>query len=204
MNIVTCLDLEGVLLPEIWHMCATYTGIKDLNLSTRDIADYDQLMTLRIATLRKHNITYATVRDLIVRHISPLVGALDFLSWLSSRYNPVIVTDSFTQFLEPLRARLHNPFILCNSLDIDAQGYIVAHRMRIAKDGKKNTVQAFQSIGCKVIAIGDSYNDIDMIKTAELGVLFRAPETIQTAHPDIPTCTEYTQLQAILQNFTKL
>ncbi len=189
---VTCLDLEGVLVPEIWIAFAEETGINELRLTTRDISDYDVLMKKRISVLKEHDLKLKDIQNTIEK-INPLDGAKEFLDELRSLCQVIILSDTFTQFAQPLMKKLGMPTIFCNSLSVSADGFIVGHIMR-QMNGKYHAVKALQSIGYRTIASGDSFNDLEMIKQAEAGFLFRPPEHIAKEYNQFPTFTEYNEL----------
>ena len=189
---VVCLDLEGVLVPEIWIGVSKKTGIDELKLTTRDISDYDVLMKRRIGILDQHNLKLKDIQDVIAT-IKPLDGAERFINELREITQVVILSDTFTQFAAPLMKQLGWPTIFCNELIIDKAGRIADYKLR-QKDGKKHAVIGFHSMGFKVIAAGDSYNDLSMIKEADGGVLFCPPEKIIAENPDIPVSLNYDDL----------
>lgn len=191
MNIV-CLDLEGVLVPEIWIAFAEESGIPELRRTTRDEPDYDRLMAFRIATLREHGLGLPQIKDVISR-IDPLPGARAFLDALRERTQVVILSDTFEEFARPLMAKLGWPTLLCNSLEVSDVGEILSHRMR-CENSKLTTVRALQSCGYETIAAGDSFNDLAMIRASKAGFLFRSTPAIQEANPDLPAFTEYADL----------
>ncbi|WP_317414688.1 bifunctional phosphoserine phosphatase/homoserine phosphotransferase ThrH [Thermophilibacter provencensis] len=191
MNIV-CLDLEGVLVPEIWIAFAEESGIPELRRTTRDEPDYDRLMAFRIAMLREHGLGLPQIQDVISR-IDPLPGARAFLDALCERTQVVILSDTFEEFARPLMAKLGWPTLLCNSLEVSADGEILRHRMR-CENSKLTTVRALQSCGYETIAAGDSFNDLAMIRASKAGFLFRSTPAIQEANPDLPAFTEYADL----------
>jgi len=189
---VTCLDLEGVLVPEIWIAFAEKTGISELRLTTRDISDYDVLMKKRLDILKEHKLGLSAIQDVIAQ-IDPLPGAKDFLDELRTRCQVIILSDTFTQFSLPLMKKLGMPAIFCNELIVDADGMINGYKLR-QQNGKYHAVCALQSIGFDTIAAGDSFNDLAMIKQSQKGFLFRAPEHIIAENPAIPAFTEYADL----------
>jgi len=191
---LVCLDLEGVLVPEIWINVALATGIEELKLTTRDISDYDVLMNKRIGILHQHNLKLKDIQK-VIGSMDPLEGAGDFLAELKSLTQVVILSDTFDQFARPLMEKLHWPTLFCNTLVIDESGAIAGYRLR-QKDGKRKAVEAFKTIGLAVIASGDSYNDITMLKTANAGVLFRPPENVKAEFPELPAVDTYTDLLA--------
>ncbi len=191
MNLV-CLDLEGVLVPEIWVSFAEASGIGELKLTTRDIADYDALMKRRIAILREHAVTLSDIRR-VAGAIRPLAGAKAFLDTLRARMQVVILSDTFSEFAAPLMGKLGWPTLFSNALVVDSSDMIQDYILR-QRDGKRRAVQAFHSIGFDVIAAGDSYNDLSMLSEAKRGILFRAPEAIAREFPQFPLVTTYEAL----------
>lgn len=189
---VVCLDLEGVLVPEIWISVAEKTGIAELRRTTRDEPDYDILMKGRIDILRQHNLTLADIQD-VISTMEPLKGAKEFMAELRSMTQAVILSDTFDQFAKPLMKQLGWPTIFCNTLEVDENNMITGYRLR-QKDGKKFAVQGFHSMNLKVFASGDSYNDLSMIKEAEGGMLFCPPERIIKENPSIPVGYNYEDL----------
>lgn len=187
------MDMEGVFTPEIWIALAEKTGIAKLRLTTRDIPDYDELMRGRLALLREHGLGLADVQA-VIGTLDPLPGALEFTQWLRQRLPLVILTDSFQEFVGPLQAKLEHPVIFCNNLVVDAAGRITGYRLR-QPDGKKHAVAAFQSLGFRVIAVGDSYNDTSMLLEADHGILFRPPANVAAGFPQFPALREYTALR---------
>ena len=197
-----CLDLEGVLTPEIWEAVAVAFGIDKLKLTTRDIPDYDVLMKQRLKILRNNNITLKDIQE-IIADIDLLPGALDFLEWLRSNTQVIIATGSFIEFIQPLAKKLNYPLIFCHNLEIDKTGMIVNYSLRL-KDMKKKTVRALKKLKYNVIAVGDSYNDIRMLKEADFGILFRPPANVQKEFPQFPVVTEYSELKNHISNHLKL
>lgn len=191
MNIV-CLDLEGVLVPEIWIAFAEASGIPELKRTTRDEPDYDKLMKYRIAILREHGLGLKEIQDTIAK-IDPLPGAKEFLDELRSITQTIIISDTFTQFAAPLMKKLGMPTIFCNTLEVADNGEITGFRMRI-KDSKLTTVRALQSAGFETIASGDSYNDLGMIKASKAGFLFRTTDKIKADFPEYPAFEEFDDL----------
>ncbi len=190
---ILCSDLEGVFVPEIWINVALHTKIEALKLTTRDISDYDVLMKRRIAILKEHGLTLPDIQS-VIRKIEPLDGAVDFLNWIRSRHQIIIVSDTFVQFAGPLMEKLGWPTLFCNSLDVASDGSITGYQLR-QKDGKRKTVEALKSLNYRVIAFGDSYNDISMLKQADASFLFRPPANVQKEFPEIPVVENYVQLQ---------
>lgn len=189
---VSCLDLEGVLVPEIWIAFAEETGIPELRLTTRDISDYDVLMKKRIGILEENGLGLKEIQATIEK-IEPLSGAKEFLDQLRQITQVIILSDTFTQFADPLMRKLGMPTIFCNELLVSAGGKITGYKMR-QDNGKFHAVKALQSIGYSTIAAGDSFNDLAMIKASQAGFLFRAPQHIIAENPAIPAFTEYEQL----------
>ena len=191
MNIV-CLDMEGVLVPEIWISFAEASGIPELRRTTRDEPDYDKLMHFRLDILRRNNLGLSGIQDVISR-IEPLPGARDFLDRLREKTQVIILSDTFTQFAGPLIKKLGMPTIFCNSLEVDGSGTITGYRMRV-KNSKLATVKALQSIGFDTIAAGDSFNDLAMIQASKAGFLFRSTPQIRAEHPELPAFEEFDDL----------
>ena len=196
MNIV-CLDLEGVLVPEIWIAFSEASGIPELRRTTRDEPDYDKLMRWRLATLKEHGLGINEIRETIAK-IDPMPGAKEFLDELRSVTQAVILSDTFEEFAGPLMKKLGMPTIFCNSLEIAPDGEVTGFKLR-AKKTKLVTVKAFQSIGYDTIAAGDSFNDLDMIKASKAGFLFRSTEQIKKDHPELPAFEEYDDLLAAIK-----
>jgi len=194
---ILCTDLEGVLVPEIWINVARKTGIEELKLTTRDIADYDVLMRKRLDILDRNGLKIKDITD-VIESMSPLDGAPDFLDWLRCRIQVIVVSDTYVEFAKPLMAKLGWPTLLCNSLRIDDSGAIADYRLR-QSDGKRHVVTALHSLNYEVIAMGDSYNDITMLQTAEHGILFRPPDNVIEAYPQFPVTKTYAQLQQALE-----
>ena len=191
MNIV-CLDLEGVLVPEIWIAFSEASGIPELRRTTRDEPDYDKLMKYRIAILKEHGLGLKEIQDTIAK-IDPLPGAKEFLDELRTLSQVIIISDTFTQFAAPLMKKLGMPTIFCNTLEVADNGEITGFRMRI-KDSKLSSVRALQSIGYETIASGDSYNDLAMIKASKAGFLFRSTDKIKADYPELPAFEEFDDL----------
>lgn len=189
---ITCLDLEGVLVPEIWIAFADAVGIPELRRTTRDEPDYDKLMNFRIKILKENGLGLKEIQDTI-KKIDPLPGAKKFLDELRSFCQTIILSDTFSQFAAPLMEKLGQPTIFCNSLEVSASGEITGYKMRCEKS-KLTTVKALQSIGFETIASGDSFNDLGMIQASKAGFLFRSTEKIIKEYPQYPAFTEYSQL----------
>ena len=196
MNIV-CLDLEGVLVPEIWIAFAEASGIPELKRTTRDEPDYDKLMKYRLDILNQHGLGLKEIQDTIAT-IDPMPGAKDFLDELRSLTQAVILSDTFSQFAKPLMKKLGWPTIFCNELIVDDNGKIADYHLRCEKT-KLTTVRALQSCGFETIASGDSFNDLAMIRASKAGFLFRAPDSIKADYPDIPACDTYDELLALIK-----
>ena len=193
---IVCLDLEGVLVPEIWIAFSEASGIPALRRTTRDEPDYDKLMHFRMDILKEHGLGLQKIQETIEK-IDPLPGAGEFLDALRERTQVLILSDTFTEFAAPLMKKLKWPTIFCNSLEVGEDGMITGYRMRCEKS-KLTTVRALQSIGYETIACGDSYNDLDMIMAGKDGFLFRSPERIRLEHPDIPAFETYDELLGAL------
>ena len=190
--IITCLDLEGVLVPEIWIAFADTVGIPELRRTTRDEPDYDKLMKYRINILKEHGLGLKEIQDTI-KKIDPLPGAKEFLDSLRKKCQTIILSDTFEQFAAPLMEKLGMPTIFCNSLEVGANGEITGYKMRCEKS-KLTTVKALQSIGYETIASGDSFNDLGMIQASKAGFLFRSTPQIIKDYPQYPAFTEYSEL----------
>lgn len=189
---ITCLDLEGVLVPEIWIAFAEATGIPELKKTTRDEPDYDKLMKYRINILKEHGLGLKEIQETIAK-IDPLPGAKEFLDELRSFTQAIILSDTFEQFAAPLMKKLGLPTIFCNTLEVSPSGEITGYKMRCEKS-KYTTVKALQSCGFETIASGDSFNDLGMIQASKAGFLFRTTEKIKADHPQYPAFTEYSEL----------
>lgn len=193
---VVCLDLEGVLVPEIWIAFADTVGIPELRRTTRDEPDYDKLMKYRIGILKEHGLGLKEIQDTIAK-IDPIPGAKEFLDELRSLTQVIIVSDTFTQFAAPLMKKLGMPTIFCNTLEVAQNGEITGYRMRVEKS-KLTTVKALQAMGFETIAAGDSYNDLGMILNSKAGFLFKSTDKIKADYPDLPAFEEYGEfLEAI-------
>ena len=194
---LACLDLEGVLVPEIWIAFAEQTGIEKLRLTTRDIPDYDELMRGRLKILDENNLKLADIQK-VIQKIKPLEGAYDFLGWLKSEFQVIILSDTFYQFAGPLMAQLDYPTLFCNEVIVDKEGRIANYRLRQA-DGKTKAVTALQSLNFQVVAAGDSYNDTGMLKKADAGIFFRPPESITKEFPQFPVTHQYGEMKQAFQ-----
>lgn len=193
---VICTDLEGVFVPEVWINVAAKTGIPELKLTTRDVSDYNVLMKQRIKILAEHGLKLKDIQNVIAT-IQPLDGAREFLWWLRNLTQVIVVSDTFAQFAEPLMKQLDRPTIFCHNLVIDDQDNIVDYTLR-QKDPKRKVVQALQSLDYKVIAFGDSYNDISMLQQAEIGILFCPPDNVIADYPELPVVYNYNDLKQII------
>ncbi|MCQ2481730.1 MAG: bifunctional phosphoserine phosphatase/homoserine phosphotransferase ThrH [Clostridia bacterium] len=196
MNIV-CLDMEGVLVPEIWIAFAEVTGIPELKLTTRDEPDYDKLMKYRINILKEHGLGLKEIQDVIAK-IDPMPGAKEFLDELRSITQVIILSDTFEQFATPLMKKLNWPTIFCNTLEVAENGEITGFKMRCEKS-KLTTVKALQSMGYETIASGDSFNDLGMIQASKAGFLFKSTEQIKKDYPQYPAYEEYDELLAAIK-----
>ncbi len=194
---ITCLDLEGVLVPEIWIAFAEASGIPELKRTTRDEPDYDKLMKWRIGILKEHGLGLKEIQETIGK-IDPIPGAKEFLDELRSFSQVIIISDTFTQFATPLMKKLGWPTIFCNSLEVAENGEITGFQMRI-ENSKLTTVKALQSIGYETIASGDSYNDLGMIKASKAGFLFKSTDKIKAENPELPAYDTYEELMAAIK-----
>jgi len=196
--VVACLDLEGVLVPEIWINVAAKTGIEELRRTTRDEPDYDRLMRGRLAILDRHGLTLGDIQDVIAT-IRPLDGAAAFLDWLRSEAQVIILSDTFAEFAKPLMAQLGYPCLFCHSLDVEgARGRIRDYRLRI-DDGKRRAVAALRALNFRAVAAGDSYNDTTMLAEADAGILFRPPDNVIRDFPQFPVTRTYDELRAAFE-----
>jgi phosphoserine/homoserine phosphotransferase len=194
---IACLDLEGVLVPEIWINVAERTGIEELRLTTRDIPDYDQLMTRRLSILEENNLGLPDIQT-VIGGMSPLPGAREFLDWLRERAQVVILSDTFYQFAAPLMRQLGWPTLFCHRLEIGEGGRVSNYHLR-QKDQKRQAVRAFHQMNFRVIAAGDSYNDTAMLSEADVGILFRPPKNVIEEFPQFPVTRSYDELQMEFQ-----
>ena len=194
---ITCLDLEGVLVPEIWIAFAEATGIEELKKTTRDEPDYNKLMNYRLKILKEHGLGLKEIQKTIEK-IDPMEGAKEFLDELRSFSQVVIISDTFEQFAAPLMKKLGWPTIFCNSLEVAENGEITGFKMRV-ENSKYSTVKALQSIGFETIASGDSFNDLGMIKNSKAGFLFKSTEAIKADHPELPAYEEFGDLLAAIR-----
>ncbi len=194
---MVCLDMEGVLVPEIWIAFSEKSGIPELKRTTRDEPDYDKLMKFRIDILREHGLGIREIQDVIAQ-IDPLPGAREFLDELRTLTQVVVISDTFEQFAKPLMEKLNWPMLMCNSLEIDDEGMIVTHKMRV-KPSKYTTVRALQTIGYDTIAAGDSHNDLAMIRASKHGFLFKSTDAIKAENPDLPAFEEFDEFLAAIK-----
>ena len=190
---IACLDLEGVLVPEIWIGFAEKTGITELRATTRDIPDYDVLMKQRLKLLKENKLGLSDIQE-VISTMSPMEGAVDFVAWLKERFQLVILSDTFYEFSEPLMRQLNFPTLLCHRLIVDSNGFITDYKLR-QKDPKRQCVKAFHNLNFRVIASGDSYNDTTMLSEAEAGILFRAPSNVVEEFPQYPSVGNYEELK---------
>lgn len=191
---IACLDLEGVLVPEIWINVAERTGIAELRRTTRDEPDYDVLMRGRLAILDRHGLGLRDIQA-VIGGMRPLDGAAEFLAWLRSRTQVIILSDTFSQFAAPLMRQLGWPTLFCHALEVDAGGRITGYRLRI-DDGKRRAVEALRALNFRVVAAGDSYNDTSMLAAAHAGILFRPPQNVVDDFPQFPVTHDYEALRA--------
>lgn len=193
---VICADLEGIFVPEVWINVAEKTGIEELRLTTRDISDYDVLMKKRLSILAENGLKLKDITDAIAT-MEPLDGALEFLDWLRSQLQLIIVSDTYVEFAKPLMEKLKWPTLFCHSLSVDNKGMITGYNLR-QKDSKKMTVLSLQSLNFKVIAVGDSYNDITMLEKADEKILFRPPDNVRDEFPHFFVSYGYEELKKII------
>ena len=198
---ITCLDVEGVLVPEIWIAFAEASGIPELKKTTRDEPDYDKLMSWRLGILKEHGLGLKEIQETIAK-IDPLPGAREFLDELRTFSQVILISDTFTQFATPLMEKLGWPTLFCNSLEVAEDGEITGFKMRV-EQSKLSTVKALQSIGFDTIASGDSYNDLGMIQASKAGFLFRSTEQIKADHPELPAYETYDELLTAIKDAMK-
>lgn len=194
---IVCSDLEGVFVPEIWINVAEKTGIDELKLTTRDISDYDVLMKKRLDILKQNKLKLKDIQD-VIDEMEPLPGALEFLNWLRSQTQVIVVSDTYVQFTGPLMKKLGYPTLFCHTLEVSENNSVTGYKLR-QKEGKKKTVQALRSLKYNIIAMGDSYNDIDMLREADMGILFCPPQNVMDEFPELPVTTDYGQVRQILE-----
>jgi phosphoserine / homoserine phosphotransferase len=196
---VVCSDLEGVFVPEVWINVSKKTGIEELKLTTRDISDYNVLMKRRLEILRQYNLTLHDIQH-VISSLEPIPGAKDFINWLQSKTQLIIVSDTFVEFADPLMEKLGRPTLFCHHLTVDRDWNILDYNLR-QKDSKKKVVEALQSLEYKVIGIGDSYNDITMLEQADAGILFRPPQNVINDHPGLPVVHTYNELKQMINSY---
>lgn len=199
MSFIACLDLEGVLVPEIWIEFSKKTGIKELQATTRDISDYSELMKMRLDVCAKNQLRINDIQEVIAQ-MSPLPGAKEFLYGLKQRFQVVILSDTFYQFAEPLMKQLDYPTLFCHNLVIDDAGRINDFKLRM-NDQKRASVKAFKALNFKVLSAGDSYNDISMLLESDKGVLFCPPQNIIDEYPQLTVSSNYTELNSAFDEF---
>lgn len=196
---IICSDLEGVFVPEVWINVAERTSIPELRLTTRDISDYDVLMNRRLKILKEKGLKLKDIQDVIAT-IKPLDGANDFINWIKELTQFIIVSDTFSQFAEPLMKQLNRPTLFCHNLIVDKDDNITGYKLR-QEDPKRKVVEALQSLEYKVIAFGDSYNDVSMLLKADVGILFCPPQNVIDEYPQLPVATNYVQLKEMLSKY---
>lgn len=197
--IIVAMDLEGVLVPEVWISFAEKTGIPELRLTTRDISNYDVLMKRRLEILKQNNLKLRDIQA-VIDTMEPLPGAVEYMAWLRERYQAVILSDTFYEFASPFMRKLGWPTLYCNSLVTDAENNVIDYKMRIL-DGKRHAVLAFKQLNFDVVAMGDSYNDTSMLAEAGVGILFRPSENVKREFPQFPVATEYETVKNIITEF---
>ncbi|HOP00150.1 MAG TPA: bifunctional phosphoserine phosphatase/homoserine phosphotransferase ThrH [Bacteroidales bacterium] len=196
---IVCSDLEGVFTPEIWISVAGHTGIDELKLTTRDISDYNILMKRRLEILRQNNLTLHLIQH-VISSLNPLPGAASFIAWLRKRAQLVVVSDTFVEFASPLMEKLGHPTLFCNHLTVDHLGNITDYNLR-QENGKMKVVEALQNLNYRVIAVGDSYNDISMIRKADKGLLFKPPRKVTDDNSDLPVVHSYDELKDFILEY---
>ena len=196
---IVCFDLEGVLTPEVWIAVSKSTGIEELKLTTRDISDYDALMKNRIEILQKNKVSLKDIQEIIL-NMELLPGAKEFLDYIRSIAQTVIVTDSFIEFVMSFMKKLGFPICFCHNLDIDEEGIIIDYQIRI-REMKKQTILALKELNYEIIAVGDSYNDVSMLLEAKYGILFRPPKNVIDKFPQFPVVNEYSELRDLISNY---
>jgi phosphoserine/homoserine phosphotransferase len=198
---IVCSDLEGIFTPEIWINFAEITGIEKLRLTTRDISDYNVLMKQRLAILAENNLKLTDIQA-VIRKMEPVEGALDFLNWLRSLVEVIIVSDTYVEFAGPLMEKLDRPTLFCNTLSVNGEGAITGYNLR-QQDGKKKVALALKSLNYRVIAVGDSYNDITMLQAADHAILYRPPDNVMQEYSEFPTAFNYEDLKKRLLEIMK-
>ncbi len=194
---IVCSDLEGVFVPEVWINVAEKTGIPELRRTTRDEPDYDKLMHYRMEILDQHGLKLRDIQE-VISQIRPLPGALELIAWMKERSQLIIVSDTFIQFADPLMKQLGRPTLFCHTLIMDETDRIIDYKLR-QPDPKRRTVEALQSLKYDVVAMGDSYNDVSMLKAANKGILFCPPDNVIKDYPELPVTRNYAELKAILE-----
>jgi len=197
--IVVAMDLEGVLVPEVWIAFAEKTGIDELRLTTRDISDYDVLMKRRLQILKDRRLKLGDIQN-VIENMDVMPGALQYLDWLRPRHQAIILSDTYYEFASPFMRKLGWPTLFCNSLETDAEGTVVNYHIRL-RDGKRHAVLAFKQLNFDVIAMGDSYNDTTMLCEAELGILFRPPDNVRQEFPQFPVALDYEEVKRLICEF---
>ena len=197
--LIVAMDLEGVLVPEVWINVALKTGIEGLKLTTRDLPDYSVLMANRIKLLKENGLKLKDIQDVIAT-MDPMPGAVEYMAWLRERYQAVILSDTFYEFASPLMKKLGWPTLFCNSIFTDAEGNVSSYKMRL-DNGKLHAVLGFKQLNFSVVAMGDSYNDTAMLKEADMGMLFRPSEKVVKEFPELPVVTEYTEVMERIEAF---
>jgi phosphoserine/homoserine phosphotransferase len=193
---IICADMEGIFTPEIWIRVAKKTGIEELKLTTRDISDYDVLMKKRLGILAGNGLKLKDITD-VIETMDPLEGALDFLNWAREQTQIVVVSDTYVEFARPLLRKLGWPTLFCNTLTIAPDGSITNYNLR-QQDGKRKTVLSLRRLNYHILAVGDSYNDITMLKEADAGVLFKPPENVRNEYPELPATYNYDELKDVM------
>ncbi len=196
---ILCSDLEGVFVPEVWINVADKTGIVELRRTTRDEPDYNLLMRSRMKILDQHGLKLHDIQH-VIEQIRPLPGAIEFINWVKERTQLIVVSDTFIQFADPLMKQLGRPTLFCHTLIMDETNRIIDYKLR-QQDPKRKTVEALQGLKYQVIAMGDSYNDISMLKQADVGILFRPPQNVISDYPEFPVVTDYDELMSILKKY---
>lgn len=194
---IICADMEGIFIPEIWIQFSKKTGIEELKLTTRDISDYDVLMKKRLGILAQNGLKLKDITD-VIETMEPLEGAVEFLDWMRSQTQVIVVSDTYVEFAKPLLKKLGWPTLFCNSLTIAPDGSIADYILR-QKDGKRKTVLSLKKLNYHIIAVGDSYNDITMLKEADKGILFRPPQNVRDEYPELPATYNYEELKAEME-----
>ncbi|MBT4091040.1 MAG: bifunctional phosphoserine phosphatase/homoserine phosphotransferase ThrH [Deltaproteobacteria bacterium] len=200
--LIACLDLEGVLFPEVWINVAEKTGITELKLTTRDIADYDELMGIRLKIIAEKKLTLKDIQDTIAS-MDPLPGALNFLDWLREECQVIILSDTFDAFARPIMRKLKMPAIFCHELGVDESNIITSYRLRM-NDAKTKAIDAFRSLNFKTLAVGDSFNDLGMLQKADHGIFFQPPAEISAQYKQIPVAQDYEALKAMILDINRI